>query len=232
MDSYFSKNFFGLIVVVFIPLLSFAQGTAVLWEPEAELDLDISNRWSMNFGTDYRVGLSEQLGEAGIQYVPIHLSFSQNTTYEIGFYGKVSAGIMYRFNTIGPVDESNELRTIQQYSYGKQYNSIRLVHRVRSEQRIKSTGTAHRFRYRLSIDLPLNGEQLNAKEFYFAASVESLLTVASRDTPEWDQRITAGLGRELTSKTRLQVDVQYRFDDYFNAGGQRLFFTTGIQYSL
>ena len=225
----FSKR---LLFCVFFccSLLKAQDNTALLWENEIDINAKLSETISLNVGTAYRNELSQGLTNTSFDYLSKHLQFSTNVSTIVGFYGKFSGGVMYRFNTVESSSNENELRLSQQYSYGKRFNSIRVVHRVQLDERIWSSTTVWRARYRLSGDLPLNGLQLDKGEFYLVVSTESLLSVSSESTPEWDQRFTIALGNQLTDKIKLQLDAEYRIEDYYAAISKRIFVVTGLIY--
>ena len=140
---------------------------------------------------------------------------------------------MYRFNTVGDSDAVNELRSTQQYTYGRRYNSLRIVHRLKLDQRFRdSRATVHRFRYRLSADLPLAGLKLDTGEFYIVASLETLLNAASADRPEWDERFVLGLGNQILADLKIQLDIEYRIEAFNINRDQRIFVITALVYNL
>ena len=129
---------------------------------------------------------------------------------------------MYRFRE-NFEDRSNELRLTQQYNYAYRPNVIRFGHRLRSEQRITTEQTVHRFRYRFTVDFPLQGEKLDIGEPYFVANTESLLSVASAELPQLDQRFTAQIGWQWSENLQFQTGLEYRFEN-FNATTQEILF--------
>jgi len=104
----------------------------------------------------------------------------------------------------------------QQYNLTTKLRNIRYGHRFRSEQRIISNLTTHRFRYRFTLDFPLQGEQLDIGEAYFVGNLEALLSVAKNNLPEYNQRFTVNVGWLVGKKTKLQIGLEYRFEDYIH----------------
>jgi len=229
MTLSFSKLFF-FCAFFCCSLLKAQDNTALLWENEIDVNAKLSETISLNVGTAYRNEISEGLTNTSYEYQSEHLQFSTNVSTIVGFYGKISGGVMYRFNTVESSDFENELRLSQQYSYGKRFNAIRVVHRLQLDERIRTSSTIWRARYRFSGDLPLNGLKLDKGELYLVISTESLLSVSSESAPEWDQRFTVALGNQLTDKIKIQLDTEYRIEDYYAANSKRIFVVTGVIY--
>ncbi|NND62978.1 MAG: DUF2490 domain-containing protein [Flavobacteriaceae bacterium] len=218
-----------LIVISFLfPLVTVAQeGTSLLWEQSFDFNYKLDYRWSFNFGSGFRGGLSDDLSQESLDLQPKHFQVSHNSTYNVGFFGKLGVGIMHRWNTVEDLNNDNELRLTQQYSHARRFNALRLVHRLQTDQRIVDKSTTHRFRYRFSIDFPLSGLRVDPREFYLVASTESLLSSSKLIRPEWDQRITLRLGFQVFKGTRLQLDAEYRWENFTANTVRRLFINTG-----
>ncbi len=132
-------------------------------------------------------------------------------------------GIQYRFREVFDNEKHNELRLTQQYNITSKPRIIRFGHRLRSEQRLLKNLTIHRFRYRFTIDFPLQGEQLDVGETYLVANTEALLNVAKSLQPQFDHRFTANLGWLFNEGTKFQLGVEYRFENY-NSQTENIFF--------
>ncbi|RDK88818.1 uncharacterized protein DUF2490 [Marinirhabdus gelatinilytica] len=231
MISYCSKNTVLLLLLLGATCWVRSQ-TEFTLEKVATLQYNISPRWSTQLGTEYRNTPAEDIGDASLQFNSRHLQFSGTVAYEVGFYAKLGTGIMYRFNTLEDKGNENETRITQQYTYAKPYNALRLGHRLKLDQRIKVSETTHRMRYRLSADAPLNGLSVDRGEYYGVASLETLLNISRLNKPAWDQRFTLGIGNQIFEKVKLQIDVQYRVEDFFSSNTQSLFVVTQLYYKL
>lgn len=170
--------------------------------------------------------------EEEFQFKVRQLDVSHFSNLKIRGNQSIGFGVQYRFRETFENDKSNELRFTQQYNITHKYRSLRFGDRFRSEQRITTSKTIHRFRYRLALDFPLQGVQLDVGESYFIVSTESLLSVAKASRPEYDQRITAQLGWLLSEKTKLQLGSEYRFENYTQNTENVFFILTGLILSL
>ncbi len=217
-----------LLFIVLVPLGLYSQeNTSLLWEQTMDFNYKLNYRWSFNFGAGFRGELSDDISEESVELQPKHFQVSHNSTYNVGFFGKIGAGIMYRWNSIEDIRNDDEVRLTQQYSHARRYNALRIVHRLKTDQRILDNSTTHRFRYRISIDFPLSGLRVDPREFYVVLSTESLLNSAKQIRPEWDQRITLRLGLQIFKGTRLQLDAEYRWENYTGSTDRRIFIKTG-----
>ncbi len=231
MISLFSKVLLG--VFLWLSFLGVAQdGTTLLNQSSIKLNIKTETRWSYNFGTEYRTLLTESIGNSPLKFDSQHLEFSHNTSYEVGFYATLSLGVMYRFRNPFEANKGNELRVSQQYSYAKPFNAIRIGHRIKVDERIYDSETVIRTRYRIALDAPLSGLKLDTKEFYGVISTEALSSFSEKAKPEIDQRFTLGLGYQLYKNMKLQGDVEYRFENYFNTTEQRMFLNLGLIVSM
>ena len=233
-----SRTFFTFknilcVLAIFFYLTSFAQnGTEFLWQPSVQVNFKTDSRWAFNFGTEYRNTVSEALGDSSADLESQHFQLSHNTSYEVGFYAKLGLGIMYRFRDVFQPESGNELRLTQLYNYAKSYNDLRLGHRLRADQRLYKDETVYRFRYRIAVDMPLNGLKLDNNEFYVVISSEALSSFSTQAKPEIDQRFLLGLGYQLFNNAKFQCDLEYRFENYFNDTEKRLLVNTGLVFSL
>ncbi|MDC7995240.1 DUF2490 domain-containing protein [Altibacter sp. HG106] len=220
----------SLLLILLLPLASYAQ-TAGLSETEVAFNTKLNQRFGLNVNAGYRLAMTSDLTESW-SAMSRHLQAGANISYSVGFYGKLGGGVMYRWNEVFDASEENELRLNQYYSWAKYRNSFRWVQRLRIDERIQPTRTRFRFRYRLSLDVPLQGLSLDTKEFYILASTESLVTVSTPSHPEWDQRLTIGLGNQWLDAMKIQLEAEYRWEDYEQNTDRRLFLRLSCIYSL
>lgn len=157
-----------------------------------------------------------------------HLELGHFSTFSITPKTSLSLGIMYR-NRDWFENSENEIRTTLQYNIKSIIYHFRFGHRLRAEQRFYETSTAFRFRYRLAFDIPLNGEKLNIGETYFVGTSEILWTTLRESKPIFDNRWSAQIGWLISTQTKLQTGLEYRFDR-LNVGSQQMLFllTTAV----
>jgi hypothetical protein len=141
-------------------------------------------------------------------------------------------GLQYRFRENFETRGENELRLTQQYDIRHQDGALRLGHRLRAEQRFRLSATGYRFRYRLALDSPLQGQKLNTGEVYFIGSLEALLGFARASSPEYDQRVEVSIGWLLQQGLKAETGLEYRLEDYTGSTENRLLITSNLIISL
>jgi len=216
----FYIRFFIAFAMVFCSYSAQAQNDfTTFFEPSFAINHTVNDTYKVNFATKAR---NYVYRDDTFEFTMRQFEFIHFSTYSFNSNHSLSAGIMYRFRE-NFEDRSNELRLTQQYNYAYRPNVIRFGHRLRSEQRITTEQTVHRFRYRFTVDFPLQGEKLDIGEPYFVANTESLLSVASAELPQLDQRFTAQIGWQWTENLKFQTGLEYRFEN-FNATTQEILF--------
>ncbi|PRX56572.1 DUF2490 domain-containing protein [Flagellimonas meridianipacifica] len=209
--------------------LNAQENVTGFWQPQAAIDYDVSPTYGHNFSVAYRSFFleDENFGLTSRQLDLVHFSklvLKENQS--------VALGIQYRFRDIFE-NASNELRLTQQYNFKYRPFTIRYGHRFRSEQRITTNLTTHRFRYRFAIDFPLKGQKLNLGEPYLVGSAEQLLSVAKGESSQYDFRLNGQIGWQLDKEFKLQIGMEYRFEEYTAPQIQHvIFLLTTVQLSL
>jgi hypothetical protein len=198
-----------------------------------DVNLKVGGGFILNAGMRYRDIMIADLGEAPIASDSRFLQFSSNLNYQIGFYDRLGGGVMFRSNSVGKDGVSNEFRITQEYIHVKKYNALRLAHRFKLDQRtFESLSPEFRFRYRFSLDMPLNGLKLDPGEFYALISTETLLNNGTAFAPEWDQRFNLAIGNQVLENMKGQVDIQYRGEDFTARTKNRIFLIVSLIISL
>ena len=126
--------------------------TAFVWEGGVALNYEIKNSWSANSSLGKR---SSWLTE------------SKNLTSDLAFFEfdqfiakkvdpSLKVSLSYKYRWVDPAENFREYehRTTQQMALSHMDRKLRLVSRLRTEQRFRNNSFAHRYRYRFSIDFP------------------------------------------------------------------------------
>ncbi|MUP45359.1 DUF2490 domain-containing protein [Gramella sp. BOM4] len=226
-----TTSFSRIAILVLFLILGFqvrSQNFSSFLEPDINLNLERPNRWSFNFGISNR-NLIHSEGET--LFNARFFELSHFTSYEVGFYGKLSLGLRYRFNELFEDTSRDEIRLTQQYSRSRKYNSLKLAHRIRFEQRFRAN-TIYRTRYEFSAQLALNGQRLDPDEFFLVGNTEALLSMGSAIKPSLEQRIGLSLGKEISKGIKIDFGTEYRLANYNQSTVHELFFLTGLNLSL
>lgn len=205
---YFKRPLFTVLLL--LPLISFSQAS-FYWEPDISYSWKSSDRWSYNIKATALTTIS---AEDNNGFRRTELSFF--TTRKL-FGGKsLSAG--YQFRWAEPFFDEGlgyEHRSMQQIGFVSYLGERRIGHRFRAEQRFRRSGYINRFRYRLSYDFPLTGQELDPGEKYFIVSNEILFSI-NKERRGLDNRSYAALGWFFNSKRKLETGIQYRSEGIDN----------------
>lgn len=198
------------------------------WQPSLAINYKVTETYSHNFSIQNRNYTfdDEALGLSVRQLDVVHFS-----NLQIRGNQSLAFGILYRIRETFD-GGANEIRLTQQYNLQAKPNVIRFGHRLRTEQRITKAVTTHRFRYRFSLDFPLQGEQLDVGEPYIVGNVENLLSLAKQISPQYDTRLTLNLGWKLSDTTKFQIGTEYRIEDYAQNLQHVLFLLSTFNISL
>ncbi len=108
--------------------------------------------------------------------------------------------------------DKNTHRTIQQFSYVFRPGNLKWGHRVRAGQTFyEDEPTKFRFRYRLSVEIPLQGQSIDYNEFYVIASDEFLYAYQDKDQ-EYENRLAMYIGYLFENNSKFQLGIDYRTD--------------------
>lgn len=120
---------------------------------------------------------------------------------------KAAIGYQYRWDSDG--DHSH--RTIQQVGWLSNFRNYRIGHRVRTDQTFINDKISWRLGYRISSDIPVNGQQLDPGETYLVASNELISEYLDNEF-FLENRLVGGIGWYLISKHKLELSIDYRLD--------------------
>ncbi len=202
---------YGMVVIaILIPFSGVSQQAEFIWEPEFSYSWKHSDRLAFNSKTTLFNSIQNLDNSSSIEHIETAFSFAYNLTVRM----KAGGGYLYRLTTPLENEQGYEHRLMQQAAFVSFIGDRRLSHRFRTEQRFRSSSYVNRWRYRLSYDFPLEGERLDPGEWYMILSNE-LLSSFNSDNFEGENRINAGMGWLFNSKRKLEINLEYRAQDFF-----------------
>jgi len=174
---------------------------------------------SRTFGQDWKASLQLESMQAlysgntedgsSSSYEYIRTDFTTMVSRRMNPNVSVAAGYMARATESRWVQ-----RTIQQISWVQRQAAFRIGQRIRTDQTYADgTNPIYRARYRLALDIPLQGLSLDVGEFYLIPSYEQLGVERSS---EWDgeSRLLARIGKLINEDLKLELGLDHRFDGY------------------
>ena len=183
--------------------------------PEFGLTLPIKGNFSQTYKVEnqhflFREGTSEN--GFVYEYERTDLQFFVN--YKFAGNWQATAGYQLR------VEErwNTHHRTIQQIATSTRIKNLRLAHRFRLDQTMeRSEPFVFRVRYRAALEIPLNGDKIDAKEFYVVVSDEPIYSVDSELTSELENRFVVTLGHFFSNGNKLEFSLDHRTDNFRDA---------------
>jgi hypothetical protein len=124
-------------------------------------------------------------------------------------------------------------RFIQQYAITRKLSSSRMSHRFRTDQTWeKDESLQLRLRYRLSIEKPLNGLELDPGEFYLKLTNE-YLGILQDAKGNLEIRGLASLGYDLSDSNQIETGIDYRMEKMLDPKiTHKLFLSIGLYHSF
>ncbi|MFA0961654.1 DUF2490 domain-containing protein [Roseivirga sp. BDSF3-8] len=191
--------------------------------PAFNLNTSLSNKWKLNFKSENRFlfvkdAFSEQ-PDRGLDFVLSDLSVI--VSRKVGLNNSLGAGYLLRFR-----DNNFQHRHLWQFTIVPVGNPFRLAHRFAADQTLDEEAAAQsRLRYRLAIELPLNGTAVDPGEFYFKANQEQL-HIFSDGQYDLEFRLVPVLGVNFSDDNKLEAGLDYRIDGFIESAATNTLFTT------
>ncbi len=137
------------------------------------------------------------------------LDFTNILSKKIGLTTKIAGGYLIRFR-----NQEIITRTIQQFALIQKFSTLKLAHRLVTDQTFqKEKAVKYRFRYRISAQIPFNGQSIDPQEFYFKFNHEYLYALqdANRDL---EIRIVPVLGYKFKDTNKLEIAFDNRLGSF------------------
>lgn len=114
-------------------------------------------------------------------------------------------------------------RYIQQFTMVKRYETFRMAHRFSSDQTFNSAEPWElRLRYRITAEIPLNGQSVDPGEFYLKFNNEYLNSWQESE-PDLEIRLVPLAGFEFTDNNKLEFGLDYRLSSFLDGSSRNSF---------
>ena len=198
----------AVLFFVLLPIFSLAQNNdtyGIL--PSANINYKLPRDWFTNFKAESR----QELYKNDFKYAYKLTELSLGAGTKVGLRTKVAAGYL-----LGIANREVYHRFIQQVSHVNKFPSFTLAHRLQTDQTTqKDEDTEYRIRYRLSAEVPLNGQTIDPREFYLKFSNEYLNSIQSGEY-DLEIRVAGFLGYVFTPKTKFEIGIDNRIDAFIH----------------
>lgn len=202
------RSHIAFLVCIFFVLTGNAQSTRQIGLlPSMNVNKKLSGDWALNFKAETRQAIYQE--DFGFDYLLTDLSMA--AAKKTGINTTVISGYLMRTDN----DEVRH-RTFQQIAFVRRYAGFRLSHRFGADQTFRSSDNAvFRFRYRVSSEIPLEGQSLDPKEFFLKFNNE-YLNIFNSDEYDLEIRGAAFLGYVFTPANKLEFGLDYRVDSFLH----------------
>lgn len=191
--------------------------------PSININKKFEHDWYLNTRLESRQlfqrGKINGISEKGYKCLLTDLSFI--AAKKVGLNSRIAAGYLIRFE-----DKALAHRFIQQYVIVQKMSAYRLAHRFLSDQTFSHTEVPEiRFRYRITSEIPLNGESVDPGEFYLKINNEY---INSFQAAEYDLeiRLVPLLGYDTTDDFKIETGLDYRVNSFISNNSRNSFWLT------
>ncbi len=214
------RTFLILIFIFSYSFLTAQSSYQFGWLPTLNFNKKLDSKWQWNFKIQsrqsFKTGIFNGPGESEYEYVLTDLAVI--AARKIGLGSSLGAGYLIRFR-----DDRIMHRLAQQFAFVQKYPGFRLGHRIASDQSFESgEDVSLRFRYRLSLELPFNGQSVDVKEFYLKLNNEYLNGFQGEEY-DLEIRIVPVIGYKFSDSNKLETGLDYRLSSFLDEGSKQRF---------
>lgn len=194
------------------------------WLPSINLNKKVSSKWKLNLKLESRQSLKAGVfgAENEVDYEYVLTDLAVVAARKIGLSSTLAGGYLARFR-----EDKMIQRLIQQFAFVQRLSGLRLGHRIASDQTFElDEATEIRLRYRLTFEIPFNGESVDPNEFYLKINHEYLNSFQA-DEYDLEIRLVPVIGYKFLDKNKLEVGLDYRLSSLLNSPSRnRFWFST------
>lgn len=217
----YSTYFIAYFVFVNVALTqaTFELGTL----PAVNLNKKLKKDWSLNFKIEARQLIMEGdfQSDANKGFTYVRTDNSLLAAKKVGLNSKIAGGYMLRI-----LEDEIVHRIIQQYSIVQRMIGFRLAHRFSSDQTFSPEEIVQiRLRYRITSEIPLNGQSLDTREFYLKINNEYLPIFQGKER-DFEIRIVPLLGYQFARGHKTEFGMDYRVKSMFSDEPSHSFWTS------
>lgn len=216
-----------LLTALLVSERGVSQSVEWIWSPEYSYSWKSSDRMAYSTKLSMFNSVENLDDRSALQFIEPQFSLAYSLTPR----AKIGGGYYYRWSTPLLDGYQYEHRFLQQVGFINYIGDRRIAHRVRTEQRVRSSSYQNRIRYRISYDFPLEGERLDPGEKYMILSNE-MMTAFNRNSGDAENRFEIGLGWFFNRQQKFEVGLQYRTQDIFSGDGISHLFLVGTSFYM
>lgn len=195
-----------LFSVVEVSAQQFIQSSSV--SPDISVNFKLNERYTLNTKVEAFYLYFEKDNSAKPLWVNKFegADFQFFLTRRLNPFSRAALGFQYGFVP----DDPGSYRLTQQYSYISRYRDLILGHRLRSDQTFYTDeSTKIRLSYRISLEIPLQGQSLDPLEFFLLVSDE-ILFANQKSRQSLENRFVFNAGYMFSPSHKLQLGFDLR----------------------
>lgn len=216
--------------LVFILLLCqysntvFAQSTFQMGGlPSLNFNIKLKNDWSLNSKIESRLLFQrgEINGDVDKNFNYVLTDFSLIGAKKIGLNSRIAGGYLIRFKE-GVLNH----RFIQQYVIVQKLSGFRLAHRFLCDQTFSASEEPEfRLRYRITSELPLNGESVDPGEYYLKINNEYINSLQAMEY-DLEIRLIPLIGYDISERFKIETGLDYRVNSFLTNNTRHSYWMT------
>lgn len=202
----------------------FAQSTFQMGGlPSLNFNKKLKNDWSLNSKIESRLLFQrgEINGDVDKNFNYVLTDFSLIGAKKIGLNSRIAVGYLIRFEE-GVLNH----RFIQQYVIVQKLSGFRLAHRFLSDQTFSASEEPEfRLRYRLTSELPLNGESVDPGEYYLKINNEYINSLQAMEY-DLEIRLIPLIGYDISERFKIETGLDYRVNSFLTNNTRHSYWMT------
>lgn len=210
------KNILYIVLLLFCTTTFYSQSSfssGIL--PKIRISYKLTDQIKWINGIESRQLFIDDTRDESFGYDFVLTDISSLLSFKVGAYGVLNTGYLIRIK-----DTKIIHRTIQQYNLVFGYDSFRLGHRFATDQTYSSTtSTTYRARYRITLEKPLEGDDVDEGEFYVKLGNEYLFSYQNSES-DLEMRLLPFLGYEINAQNKIEIGLDYRLNALLDAGSE------------
>ena len=212
-----------IVCLLFVNTVS-SQGTYQLGVlPSVNLNSKFKKDWSFNTKIESRQRLQsgDINGGADKEYRYVLTDISLIAGRKVGLNSRIGGGYLIR------IAEGERIhRFIQQYIIVQKKSGYRLAHRFLTDQTFsEKEAPVFRLRYRITAEIPLNGESVDPTEFYLKLNNEYVNSLQEEDY-DLEIRLVPLLGYGISDDHKIELGLDYRVNSFVSSITQHSFWVS------
>ena len=191
--------------------------------PSLNINKKLKNNWSLNTKLESRQLFQKREinGTSVNEFNYILTDLSIIAAKKVGLNSRIAGGYLVRFE-----DGDFFHRFIQQYVIVQKLSGWRLAHRMMSDQTFSKTEKPEiRIRYRITSELPLNGEAVDPGEFYLKLNNEYVNGFQAKEF-DLEIRLVPLLGYDITDNFKIESGLDYRVNSFLSDRARQSYWLT------